>query len=76
MWKRFTQADAMTINGYLRRVTEIENKLDKLLAQDLRGTVAQTPHARFVKHRESLLTFLLYAGVPPDNNACERALRP
>jgi len=76
LWNRFTKEDAMTINGYLRRVTEIENKLDELLAQDLRGTVAQTLHARFVKHRESLLTFLHYAGVPPDNNACERALRP
>jgi transposase len=76
LWNRFTKEDALTINGYLRRVTEIENKLDDLLAQDLRGTVAQTLHARFVKHRDSLLTFLHYAGVPPDNNACERALRP
>ena len=76
LWHRFSKEDALTSNGYLRRVSEIENKLDALLAQDLRGTVAQTLHARFVKQRDSLLTFLHYAGVPPDNNACERALRP
>lgn len=76
LWNRFTSGSEMTIPGYLRRVTEIENDLDELLAQDLTETIARTLHARFVKHRESLLTFLRYPGVPPDNNACERALRP
>ncbi len=30
---------------------------------------------RYHKHREALFTFLYRAEVPPDNNACERALR-
>jgi transposase len=76
LWKRFSLADELTLTGYLRRVTEIENRLDQLLAQDQTGTVAQKLSERYLKHRDDLLVFLRYPGVPPDNNACERALRP
>ena len=31
---------------------------------------------RYRRHREHLFVFLHCPGVPPDNNACERALRP
>ncbi|MDR1023047.1 MAG: transposase [Prevotellaceae bacterium] len=30
---------------------------------------------RLQKHRQSVLTFLIYPNVPPDNNASERAIR-
>jgi hypothetical protein len=30
---------------------------------------------RLKKHRQSIFPFLLYPGVPPDNNASERAIR-
>ena len=76
LWNRFTRADALTLTGYLRRVTEIENRLDDLLAEDQTGTAAQNLSERYLKHRDHLLVFLSYPGVPPDNNACERALRP
>ena len=68
--------DDLTLTGYLRRVTEIENRLAELLAADQAGTAAQNLYQRYVKHRDHLLVFLRSPGVPPDNNACERALRP
>ena len=30
---------------------------------------------RLIKHGQSILTFLIYPGVPPDGNASERAVR-
>jgi len=76
LWNRFTSSDALTLTGYLRRVTELDNRLDDLLAEDQTGTAAQNLYQRYLKHRDHLLVFLSYPGVPPDNNACERALRP
>jgi transposase len=49
--------------GYARRVTEIEHRLARL-------------QKRYHRHREHLFVFLHCPDVPPDNNACERALRP
>ncbi|MGH9581159.1 MAG: IS66 family transposase [Terriglobales bacterium] len=62
--------------GYTRRVTEVERRLDRLLAQRVQGAEAVRLRARYRGHRAHLLVFLHYSGVPPDNNACERALRP
>jgi transposase len=76
LWKRFTIEGEMTVDGYLRRVTELENRLDDLLAQDQTGTEAQNLYNRYVKHRDHLLFFLRHPGVQPTNNACESALRP
>ena len=75
LWKRFIN-DKLTIDGYARRVTEIENRLDQLLNKPLSGKEANRLRQRFIKHREHLLTFLYHPGVEPTNNACERALRP
>jgi uncharacterized coiled-coil protein SlyX len=36
---------------------------------------AQRLHRRYHKHRQALFTFLYWPDGPPDNNACERALR-
>ncbi len=76
LWKRFTIEDEMTVDGYLRRVTELENRLDDLLSEDQTGTVARKLYKRYVKHRDHLLYFLRHPEVPPTNNACESALRP
>jgi transposase len=62
--------------GYTRRVTEVERRLDRLLAQRVQGADAVRLRARYRWHRAHLLVFLHSPGVPPDNNACERALRP
>lgn len=64
------------VEGYLRRVAEIERRLDQLLAEDQSATAAANLSERYLEHRDHLLLFLYYPGVEPDNNACERALRP
>lgn len=62
--------------GYARRVTELEGRLDALLQRRVRGVLARRLQKRYRRHREHLFVFLHYPEVPPDNNACERALRP
>jgi len=57
-------------------VTELERRLDTLLHRRVRGAPAQRLRKRYQRHREHLFVFLHCPGVPPDNNACERALRP
>ena len=73
---RFFTTDELTLKGYLRRVAELENRLDALLTEDQTGTVAQKLYKRYVKQRAHLLVFLQEPDVPPTNNACESALRP
>src|SRR5215475_7724400 len=65
----------LTLNGYLRRVSEVENKLDAMLKQELSEPGERKLQNRFLLHRNKLLTFLNYPGVPPTNNQSEQALR-
>jgi transposase len=53
------------------QVAHLESSCDQLLA----GREARRLQGRYRKHRQALFTFLSQAHVPPDNNACERALR-
>jgi transposase len=62
--------------GYVRRVTEVEHRLDELLQRRVRGVPARRLQKRYRRHQEHLFVFLHCPDVPPDNNACERALRP
>lgn len=62
--------------GYIRRVTELEHHLAGLLHRRVRGAHARRLQKRYRRHREHLLVFLHCPDVPPDHNACERALRP
>jgi transposase len=62
--------------GYTRRVTEVEHRLAALLQRRVRGVQAQRLQKRYRRHREHLFVFLHCPDVPPDNNACERVLRP
>jgi transposase len=73
LWKRRAK---LSPQGYTRRVTELERRLDGLLQRRVRGRHARRLWKRYRLHREHLLVFLHCPGVPPDNNACERALRP
>jgi transposase len=66
----------MTLEGFSRRVTEMENHLDRLLERSLQNEAACKLQARYLQHRDKLLTFLHYPEVPPTNNESERALRP
>jgi transposase len=65
----------LTLRGFMRRVSEIENDLDELLNQRLTGAEERKLQDRYLLHREKLLTFLYYPGVPPTNNQSEQALR-
>jgi transposase len=62
--------------GYARRVMAVERRLEGLLQCRGRGGRARRLQNRYQRHREHLLVFLPCPDVPPDNNACERALRP
>jgi transposase len=73
LWKR---RERLSPQGYTRRVSEVERRLEGLLRQRVRGREARRLWARYRLHREHLFVFLHCPGVPPDNNACERALRP
>jgi transposase len=73
LWKRRGE---LSPRGYARRVTEVERRLDRLLKRPVHGTEARRLWQRYRLHREHLVVFLHSPGVPPDNNACERALRP
>ena len=71
---RFVSGE-MTLDGFLRRVTQTENELDRLLEEELKNEAAQKLQTRFSTHRDKLLTFLRYPNVPPTNNESEQALR-
>jgi transposase len=65
----------LTLTGFMRRVSEVECDLDALLKQQLAGHEERKLQNRYLLHREKLLTFLYYPGVPPTNNQSEQALR-
>jgi transposase len=73
LWNRRAE---LSPQGYARRVTELERRLDSLRQRRVRGAPARRLWKRYRLHREQLFVFLHCPGVPPDNNACERALRP
>ena len=66
----------LSSQGYARRVTEVEHRLEGLLHRHVRDACARRLQKRYRRHRAHLLVFLHCPDVPPDNNACERALRP
>ena len=68
-------AGELTLKGFMRRVNQIENQLDKLLEKELSNEAARKLQNRFSTHRHKLLVFLYYPEVPPTNNESERALR-
>jgi len=67
--------EELTLMGFARRVTQIENQLDQLLEEAVVSDGARKLQNRYVRHREKLLTFLHYPEVPPTNNESEQALR-
>lgn len=58
-------------------ITALENRMDSLLEipLDLAHPEAVNVQKRLKKSRNSILTFLHYHKVPPDNNTSERAVR-
>ena len=68
--------DELRPRGFQRRVTQIEQHLDQLLARPVTTPQAQALLKRYRKHRQHLLVFLHDPAVPPHNNDAERVLRP
>jgi len=73
LWHRHAE---LTARGFQAQVTHLENRLDELLQRRVTGRLAVNLLDRYRTHREHLFVFLHRPDVPPDNNACERALRP
>lgn len=72
--------DRLEPNDYLKEIperTQIELELDSLLCEeiDTKHKKAITLQKKLVKQRNSILKFLYYYEVPPDNNGSERAIR-
>jgi len=67
---------ALSAHGFARRVTELERRLDRLLARPVTTPAARALLKRYRKHRAHLLVFLHDPQVPHHNNDAERALRP
>ena len=73
---RFDRPESqLTLTGFTRRISAIENDLDALLKRRLASPQERKLQNRYLRHREKLLTFLYYPGVPPTNNQSEQALR-
>lgn len=66
----------LSLPEFITQTEQLDALLDALLEQEITGERALGLQARFTKHRDKLLTFLHYPGVPPTNNVSERALRP
>jgi len=73
LWHR---RDELTAPGFQGQVTRLENHLDELLHRRVTGRLAVNLLDRYRTHCEHLFVFLHRPDVSPDNNACERALRP
>ena len=65
----------LTLNGFHRRVSDIGNRLDRLLGDQLTDSDEIRLQNRFRRHRKKLLTFLDYPGDPPTNSASEQDIR-
>ena len=61
----------------LKKRTELENSLKKLLASRLDENHKELVsfQKRMLKYKDYILTFLYHPKVPPDNNGSERAIR-
>lgn len=65
----------LTLTGFDRRVTQIGNRLDRLLECQLTGSDEKRVQNRFQIYREKRLTFLDYPDAPLTNNASEQTIR-
>jgi len=72
--------DRLSPIDYLKEIPErdqMEIELDKLLLEEIepKHKKALSLQKKLNKQRNSILTFLYYPSVPPDNNGSERAIR-
>lgn len=73
---RLSKRDDTSAQEKASRRQRLHQRLDDLIAADWRHRDVQRLCKRLRRHRDDLLTFLDTPGVPFDNNAAERAIRP
>lgn len=61
---------------YARRVRRIKDRLFAFATEVYSHKVWQRLSARLLKHHQEIFTFLDVPGLPSDNNAAERSIRP
>lgn len=73
LWRRH---DELSDETYASRRRRIDVRLQQLIDTPWQGSHAKRLVKRFRRHQNHLFTFLDQPGVPFDNNAAERAIRP
>jgi transposase len=73
LWRRRDQLPEAT---YASRRRRLEKRLDELIDTPWKDAHAKRLVKRLRRHRNDVFTFLHQPGVPFDNNAAERAIRP
>jgi transposase len=73
LWRR---RDELSKEAYASRRNRLEVRLQQLIETPWEGTHAKRLVKRLRRHQNDLFTFLDQPGVPFDNNAGERAIRP
>ncbi|MCP4901053.1 MAG: transposase [bacterium] len=73
LWRR---CDELSEAAYASRRNRLEVRLQQLIDTPWEGTHAKRLVKRLRRHQNDLFTFLDQPGVPFDNNAGERAIRP
>lgn len=68
--------ESMAENDYDMAVARLTKRLSNLACEEWTHADAQRLSKRLAKYGDQLLTFLWYEGMPSDNNAGERAIRP
>jgi len=61
---------------YRRRVRRIKARLTDFACRDYRDSHWKRLSKRLLRHEQTLFTYLDQPGIPKDNNAAERAIRP
>jgi len=62
--------------GFVRRMRRIKDRLFDFATDTYSHKFWQRISKRLLKHQNELFTFLETAGIPPDNNAAERSIKP
>jgi transposase len=70
------QREKLSIPVFARRMRRLKDRLFLFASGTYSHPFWQRISARLLKHENALLTFVEITGVPPDNNAAERSIKP
>ena len=72
---QLTRRAKLTVRGYARRVSELEQRLNRLIDRPVQMPAAPVLVKRYRQRWEHLFVFIRDPTVPHHNNDCERSLR-